>query len=234
MHKIEISEEILARARRMRGRDHIFDVIDPARTAHIIVDLQVGFMEEGAPVEVPVAREIVGNVNRVSAAIRSAGGLNVYLRYKHDPDEPVKWTSAVSYSRGDSADAVRKAFTPGDRNFELWSSLDVQPADLVADKTRYSGFIPGTSALHELLQARGIDTLIISGTLTNCCCESTARDAMQMNYKIIFGTDTNAAITDAEHNATLNSMAAIFADVMSVDKIVSVIKSSAAATASAA
>jgi ureidoacrylate peracid hydrolase len=234
MHKIEIAQDILARAKRMRGRDHIFDVIDSVKTAHIIVDLQVGFMEQGAPVEVPVAREIVGNVNRISAAIRSAGGINVYLRYKHDPNEPMKWTAAESYSGGDYAGEVRKAFTPGNRNFELWPSLDVQPSDLVVDKTRYSGFIPGTSALHDLLRARGIDTLIISGTLTNCCCESTARDAMQMNYKIIFGTDTNAAITDAEHNATLNSMAAIFADVMPVEKIISVIQDSTVAAASAA
>ena len=68
----------------------------------------------------------------------------------------MKWTAAESYSGGDYAGEVRKAFTPGNRNFEFWSSLDVQSSDLVVDKTRYSGFIPGTSALHDLLQARGI------------------------------------------------------------------------------
>jgi ureidoacrylate peracid hydrolase len=63
MHKIDIPPEILARTMRARGRDHIFERIDPARTAHIVVDLRNGFMAEGAPVEVPTASEIVPNVN---------------------------------------------------------------------------------------------------------------------------------------------------------------------------
>ena len=59
--------------------------------------------------------------------------------------------------------------------------------------------------------------------MTNCCCESTARDAMQMNYNIIFVADGNAALTDAEHNATLSSMVAIFADVMSAEEVIGVV-----------
>ena len=51
--------------------------------------------------------------------------------------------------------------------------------------------------------ARGIDTLIIVGTATNVCCESTARDAMMLNYKVFFVSDANACRTDEEHNATL-------------------------------
>jgi len=69
------------------------------------------------------------------------------------------------------------------------------------------------------LQLHHIDTLIITGTLSNCCCESTARDAMQMNYKVIFVSDANAALTDAAHNATLENMATLFADVMSTAEV---------------
>ena len=65
--------------------------IDPARTAHIIVDLQNGFMVPGAAVEIPVAREIVPNVNRISSAVRAAGGLNVFLRYLVDPEVKRDW-----------------------------------------------------------------------------------------------------------------------------------------------
>ncbi|MFX8988223.1 cysteine hydrolase, partial [Acinetobacter baumannii] len=74
--------------------------------------------------------------------------------------------------------------------------------------------------LHQILRDRQIDTLIVTGTLTNCCCESTARDAMQLNYKVIFVSDANAALSDAEHNATLNNMAALFADVMSTAEVI--------------
>jgi ureidoacrylate peracid hydrolase len=90
-------------------------------------------------------------------------------------------------------------------------------------KGRFAAFIPGTCDLHRLLQDRDIDTLIVTGTLTNCCCESTARDAMQFNYKVIFVSDANAALTDAEHNATLNNMCALFADVMSTAEVIDVL-----------
>ena len=112
--------------------------------------------------------------------------------------------------------------------FALWPGLDVKPDDLIVDKTRFGAFVPGSSELHEILQARGIDTLIITGTATNVCCESTARDAMQMNYKVIFVADGNATNTDAEHNATLNNMAALFADVMTTQELVGFLASSGA------
>ena len=46
-----------------------------------IVDLQAGFVAEGAPVEVPATHEIFGGVNSISRAVREAGGLNVFLRF---------------------------------------------------------------------------------------------------------------------------------------------------------
>lgn len=224
MHKIEIAPEALARGKALRGRDHVFTEIDPAKTAHVVVDLQVGFMGIGAPVEVPVAREIVPNVNAISDAVRKAGGLVVYLRYLYNPDEAQPWTSwYLSMIGPEARDDVSVSFTPGNPNFELWSDLEVLPQDLIVDKTRFSAFIPGTCDLHDLLTARGIDTLIITGTLTNCCCESTARDAQQMNYKIIFVADGNAAITDAEHNATLSNMASLFADVMTTAEVTGIL-----------
>ena len=224
MHKIEIPAEIRARAMRVRGREHIFERIDPARTAHIVVDLQNGFMAEGAAVEVPTAREIVPNVNRICAALREVGGTNVFLRYTCDPGEPQPWT----VRDGDYLSAERSAlhkdtFRRGAEPWQLWPLLDVRPNDPIVDKTRFSAFVPGTCALDDLLQARGIDTLIVTGTLTNVCCESTTRDAMQRNYRAIFVADGNAALTDAEHNATLCNMATLFADVMTTAEVLAVL-----------
>jgi ureidoacrylate peracid hydrolase len=225
VHKVSIPEEVFQRSRRLRGdREHIFEAIDPARTAHIVVDLQNGFMSPGAPVEVPTAREIVPNVNRISDALRSAGGLNVFLRYTYDEDEPMKWPAFYGgYSQLSNTTMMRDAFTAGAAHHDLWPGLDVRKEDAIVNKTRFSAFIPGTCGLDDMLRQKGIDTLIITGTVTNCCCESTARDAMQMNYKIIFISDGNAAFTDAEHNATLSSMVAIFADVMSMEEVLGVI-----------
>jgi ureidoacrylate peracid hydrolase len=224
VHKIDIPEDILARALRARGRDHIFEQIDAARTAHIVVDLQNGFMAEGAAVEVPTAREIVPNVNRICAALREAGGTNVFLRYTHDPAEPHPWTTRYAeYLSAERSALHKKTFSRGAEPWQLWPLIEVRPDDLVVDKTRFSAFVPGTCALDEMLKARGIDTLIVTGTLTNVCCESTARDAMQRNYRVIFVADGNAALTDAEHNATLCNMATLFADVMTTTEALAVL-----------
>lgn len=229
MHKIDIPDHILERARALRGgRDVMFDKIDSARTAHVVIDLQNGFMRPGAPVEVPVARQIVPQVNAISAALRKEGGTVVYLRYTFDPVKPQDWSTWYkSVLSPERAEEQRTAFAAGAADHALYEKLDVRDEDLIVDKTRFSGFVPGTSDLHAVLQDRQIDTLIITGTLTNCCCESTARDANQLNYKVIFVTDGNATHTNEEHNAMLCNMGTIFADLQSSDQVCATIAGSA-------
>jgi ureidoacrylate peracid hydrolase len=225
MHTIDIPEDIRARALRARGRDHVIEAIDPARTAHIVVDLQNGFMAEGAPARVATAPEIVPGVNRISAALRAAGGLNVFLRFTADRAEPQPWTVWFDTYLGPRLSGLhRDAFTRGAEYWQLWPELDVQPGDLVLDKARFSAFVPGTCALDDELRMGGIDTVIVTGTLTNVCCESTARDAMQRNYRVLFVTDGNAAPTDAEHNATLANLAVVFADLYTASETVALIE----------
>ncbi len=224
MHQIQISPDLQSRVLAERGRPHIFDKLDMRRTAHLIVDLQNGFMEPGAPVEVPVAREIVGAVNSISAAVRERGGQNIFLRMTIDPESQSSWSNWFAFMHS-SSNRLRmaEAFARDAHYWRLWPQLEVAEQDIMVDKTRFGAFVPGASRLHEVLQERGIDTLIITGTLTNCCCESTARDAMQMNYKIIFVADANAALTDAAHNATLDNMLMLFADVMTTQEVLSAV-----------
>jgi ureidoacrylate peracid hydrolase len=221
MHTIEIPDTILDRVARVRAERHMFADLEPRRTAHVVVDLQNGFMEQGAPVEVPTAREIVPNVNRITKAVRDAGGTIVYLRFMTDAGALASWTAFYDamFNRA-RREEMQAAFGPDSHHFALWPQLDVQPSDWIVDKTRFSAFVPGACDLHERLQSAGIDTLIITGTLTNCCCESTARDAMQRDYRVIFVSDGNGALTDPEHNATLVNMVTLFADVMTTEEVV--------------
>ena len=115
---------------------------------------------------------------------------------------------------------MEAAFADGSYGHSLWPGLEVLPPDIRVKKNRFGAFVPGSSDLHAVLQARGIDTVIITGTATNVCCESTARDAMMMNYKVIFVSDGTATYNDEEHNATLGIMLAMFADVMTTDEVV--------------
>jgi ureidoacrylate peracid hydrolase len=228
MHKIALAPEVVKMIEAQRGTLHPFQQLDLRRTAHIIVDLQNGFMEPGAPVEVPVAREIVPNVNLISAAVRARGGLNVFLRMTVDADSRASWSNWFAHLHShESGTTLTQAFARDAHYWQLWPTLQVAPNDLAVDKFRFGAFVPGASPLHEILQGHRIDTLIITGTLSNCCCESTARDAMQMNYKIIFVSDANAALTDAAHNATLENMAFLFGDVMSTAQLLRCIDESA-------
>lgn len=200
------------------GVRNVFGELDPSRTAHVIIDMQNGFMEEGAPVEVPAARGIVDQINRISAATRRAGARNYFVRYTTPDDIDQSWPLMLM-RMGAQAETHKQAFAVGAHYWQLWPALDVQDEDKIVDKARFSAFTPGTSDLHEVLQADGIDTLVITGTLTNVCCESTARDAMQRNYRVIIVADANAALSNAAHAATLESLGMVFTDIRSVDEI---------------
>lgn len=220
MHRIAIPQAAIDRVLKRRESLHVFTDIDPAHTAHIVVDLQNGFMAPGQPAEIPAAREIVPNVNRISAALRLAGGLVVYIQNTIDATAKETWSNWFTYMSGEKrAGLMDEAFADGSYGHSLWPGLELLPGDLTVKKTRFGAFVPGSSDLHAVLQTRNIDTLIISGTATNVCCESTARDAMMMNYKVIFVSDGTATYNDEEHNATLGIMLAMFADVMSTDEV---------------
>ena len=77
----------------------------------------------------------------------------------------------------------------------------------------------GAVTLMTIHNAKGLefDTVLITGTVTNVCCESTARDAMMRNFKTVMITDGNAANTDEDHNAALNNFYLTFGDIMSTD-----------------
>ena len=96
MHKIALSPEVLQLIQAQRGTLHPHQNLDLTRTAHLIVDLQNGFMEPGAPVEVPVARAIVPNVNQISAAVRAHGGRNIFLRMTIDDESRASWSNWFS------------------------------------------------------------------------------------------------------------------------------------------
>jgi ureidoacrylate peracid hydrolase len=213
------------------GTRHAFETLDPARTAHLIVDMQNGFMEPGAPVEVPMAREIVSEVNRLSAAVRAAGGRNYFLRYTTPHGEVPGWPVMWQRLGTEGAKVHQDAFTPGAHPWQMWPGIEVDEVDTVLDKHRFSAFTPGTSDLPALLKRDGIETVIISGTLTNCCCESTARDAMQNNYRVIMAADANAALSDEEHAATLHILGMVFADLRSVEELEAMLATESAARA---
>lgn len=234
VHKSVIYPSVIDRIEQRRGGLRVFSGLDPKRTAHIVVDLQNGFMAPGAVAEIAEAREIVPTVNRISQALRAAGGSVVYIQNTLDEEAIVSWSTYLDYFCSPSRrQRMIEAFAPGAEGHALWAGLDVQPEDLKVRKRRFGAFVPGSSDLHAILRQRDVDTLIITGTASQVCCELTARDAMMMNYKVFFVADGNATFTDEEHNATVSAMAYTFCDVIDLVSLTEMILRGDAASASA-
>lgn len=83
--------------------------------------------------------------------------------------------------------------------------LKPNSSDLIIDKNRYSAF--QGKDLNDWLRKNGVEDLIISGVMTNLCCETTARDAFGYDYRVFFVADATATINEELHLATLKNLA---------------------------
>jgi ureidoacrylate peracid hydrolase len=221
MHATVIPESALQINARLRGERSKLP-LNPKTTAHVVIDLQTGFIAPGAVAEMPMNLKIMPKVNAISAAMRAAGALNIFIRFTYDPS----WIGFYDRLAQDMHEGFKTAFTLGAEQHALWPGMDVQPGDIILDKTRFSALIPGTCDLDAVLKAHGIDTLVVTGCVSNCCCESTVRDAQQMNYKIVFIADGNAAASDADHNGTVADLFGVFGcDIATADEVIERLRS---------
>ncbi|KPL53551.1 hypothetical protein ABB55_16125 [Prosthecomicrobium hirschii] len=228
MHTVSIPQSVVDRVVARRGAAHPFADLDPARTALVVVDLQNGFMMDGVGHAVcPTAREIVPNVNRLAAAVRGTGGKVFWIRNTHYDECFTSWSILHDYTVPDKRAHRIRSMSEDTLGNELWADLDVKPEDDIVRKTRFSAFIQGSSDLELRLRRLGIDTLLITGTVTNVCCETTARDAMMLNFKTIMITDGNAAANDEEHNAALIAFYLTFGDILSTDETIACLERNA-------
>jgi ureidoacrylate peracid hydrolase len=212
-----IVERVIAR----RGAEHCFADLDPARTALVVIDLQHAFMTDGVGHAVcPAARDIVPAVNRLAAVVRESGGGVFWIQMTHDARCLDEWSVAHEMASPEMREKRVAALSEGTLGHQLWPDLDVRPEDEIVNKYRYSAFMPGTSELPDRLRTRGFDTVLITGTVTNVCCESSARDANMTNFRTVMVSDGNAASTQEEHEASLTAFYNVFGDVMDTDMII--------------
>ena len=228
MHKIAIPKSVVERVIARRGREFVYDNLDPRKTALVVVDMQNAFMLPGVAHSLcPTAREIVPNINRLAQTVRETGGAVVWIKTTYTPESLKDWSTYYELRDHEQNAKRAEALAAGSKGHELWAELDARDGDLTVEKNRFSAFIQGSSNLAEVLRERGIDTVLITGTVTGVCCESTARDAMMMNFKTIMITDGNAAMTDEDHNASLGNFYLTFGDIMSTDKAIEFLRRNA-------
>ncbi|MEO3997892.1 isochorismatase family cysteine hydrolase [Mesorhizobium sp. CAU 1732] len=217
-----LPDTVIQAAADRRGRPHVFDTIDPAKSALVVIDLQRAFMDPGAPSEVARARTVVPNVNRLAAAMRRAGGRVVWIRATFDK---AGWPNFFDYMVNPQLSGRILAALQEDADMHaLCGELDVRDGDMIVNKYRLSAFLPGTSNLPILLRTAGVDTVLIAGCMTNVCCDSSARDAVMTDFKTIMIEDANATRTDEAHIAALTTFLQSFGDVRKTDEIVAMLE----------
>src|SRR5438309_4159715 len=152
------------------------DVIDPKKTAMIVVDMQNDFVAVGAAMETPAARAIVPRLAEALHICREAQIKVLYTAHVHRRDG----CDMGLFDDLHPPIADRAALVDGTPGVDIYPALAPAPDEHVIKKHRYSGFF-GTD-LDMILREWGVDTVIISGTTTANCCHATARDAMTRNY----------------------------------------------------
>lgn len=204
----------------------------PSRTALINVDMQKCFVE-GGPLASPDGLSLVDRINRLSEVCRDAGILVVHTRVWMRPD------GANLGVMGELVPPfIVELYTEGAETAELHSALVVEDHDVIINKPRYGAFY-GTD-LELVLRSHGVDTVVITGIATNICCETTAREAAQRDFRVFFLSDGTATKemggVPAEdlQRATCASLGMVFAQVATIDEVIGKIRVAAGSGETAA
>lgn len=215
-----ITDRVIAR----QGTLHPYPQLDASKTAFVIVDLQNYFTEPGYQGECAPARETFNKVNVLADAIRSNGGTVIWIQTCSD-DADQFWSHHHHFMLTPERSKRRlKELSKSHTGFAINSALTTSESDIYVTKKTYSALAPGSSELHTVLQNLGITHVLIGGTVTNVCCESTARDAMMLDYVTIMVEDVLSAVTQEEHIRALEGWMLFFGDVLSSDEVISRLK----------
>lgn len=182
------------------------DMVAPPRTALIVVDIQVDFAAPHGLIgrhgtDMGVAEAAVDRIEALIAAARAAGVTLGFMRVMTRPETDSNALRTWMARRG----------TPGQEGIcrigsggEDYWRVAPEPGDIEIDKLAYSSF-HGTD-LDAQLRARGIDTLVVAGISTDCCVDSTVRDAFHHDYHTFVVSDACAAFEESLHVGALHAL----------------------------
>jgi ureidoacrylate peracid hydrolase len=180
--------------------------IAPQRTALLLVDMQVDFADPDGAVgrdgaDLTMARAAIGNAMRLTDAARAAGVPCLFARLITRDSDETPMLREWKMRRGHEQDVP--LCREGTRGAEF---VGPQPLadEAVFSKNRYDAF-SGTGLDAHL---RGIkrDTLVIAGLTTECCVDSTARDAFERDYHVFIASDAVAAYEKDLHDGALKAL----------------------------
>ena len=202
-------------------------LIEPSKTALLITDMQNVFVE-GSPVSAPEGLEVLDRLSRLAEFCHEVGIQVIYTAQVVRPDHTNMGIL------GDLVPPVQAGvIDDGSVSGDLHAGVRMREGDILLKKPRYGAF-HGTD-LDLILRHRGIDTLIIGGIATNVCCETTAREATERDFKVLFLSDGTAtfglpdlgfgALTAQEvQRVTCSVMSFFFGQVLTVNQAIEKIR----------
>jgi ureidoacrylate peracid hydrolase len=176
------------------------------KAALLVVDMQRFFLNPASPTFTCGGLAILPTVKRLISSFREAGRPVIYIRHVHHPGHLdagiMEWWWEGMCLEGSPESEVHDDIAP-------------LPNEKVVLKHRYSAFY--NTDLETVLRCLKIEDIVISGIMSNMCCESTARDAYFRDYKVFFLADATGSINEEMHLASLLNLAFGFAFVTTTD-----------------
>lgn len=183
--------------------------LNQEKSALLVIDMQDFFLDPYSPTFTCGGLAILPVLKRLVKIFREKGRPVVYTKHVHHPDNLdsgiMGWWWKGMCIEGSAESEIHRDITP-------------LPSEKVILKHRYSAFY--NTDLETVLRCLRIEDLVISGIMTNMCCESTARDAYYRDYRVFFLADGTGSINEEMHLASLLNLSFGFAYVTSADRII--------------
>jgi nicotinamidase-related amidase len=213
--RVYSEEEVLALARQAYRAGRANFPVVARRSALLVIDMQDEFVRPGwTPYWVPEATRMVPRLTSFVVRCRELGLPVIFTAFAgrhHGLDRPRTGASMPNrYGVDDSSPAW---FREG----RIWHELAVHPADVVIFKPSYGAFYD--TPLQTVLQNLGRDTIVVTGTLTNFCCGTTARQGYERGFQVVFASDLTATDDPELQHAELCVLRKGFARVLSAQEI---------------
>ena len=166
------------------------------KPALLVIDMLNDFVEEGGALRVERAGRIIPKIKALLSWAREKGIPVIYACDAH-----IRGVDAELALWGEHA-------IKGTWGAQVVEALKPQEGDYVVEKRRYSAFF--ATDLDLLLRELGVDTLILTGLVTNVCVQHTAADAYFRGYRLVVVSDACEALTAEEHEAALEYMRRVY------------------------
>jgi len=183
--------------------------LNMTKSALLVIDMQRFFLDAGSPTFTCGGTAIIPTLKRLIGAFRSAGRPVVFTRHVHHPDD---------LDSGIMGWWWQGKCLEGSAESEIHPELAPMSNEKVVLKHRYSAFY--NTDLETVLRCLKVEDLVVSGIMTNLCCESTARDAYCRDYRVFVPADGTGAIYEEMHLASLLNLAFGFAFVTTGEALV--------------